>query len=142
MSQPCVFCLILENKIPSIRVHEDADTVAFMDIHPVHPGHALVIPRAHHANLFEAPGAVVATTARTAAKVGRAIQRALNPPGMNLLQCNGEAAAQSVQHLHMHLIPRAMGDGMTMNWELVKGDLAAIEAVAGKIRAELEKDDG
>ena len=141
MSQPCVFCLILENQIPSIRIHEDAETVAFMDIHPVQPGHALVIPRAHHANLFEAPGEVVAATARTAAKVGRAIQRALNPPGMNLLQCNGEAAAQSVQHLHMHLIPRAMDDGMTMNWELVKGDLDAINAVAGKIRAQLAKDD-
>ena len=134
MSQPCVFCMILSGEIPSIRVYEDADTVAFMDIHPVQPGHALVIPRAHHPNLFETPPEVVAATARTAAKLGRAIQRALNPPGMNLLQCNGEAAAQSVMHLHMHLIPRAMHDGMTMNWELVKGDIDAIQAVATQIR--------
>lgn len=142
MNPPCVFCLILAGEIPSIRIHEDDHTLAFMDIHPVQPGHALVIPKVHHPNLFEIPDAVIAHTAQTAARVGRAIQRALQPPGMNLLQCNGEAAAQSVQHFHMHLIPRAMDDGMTMNWELVKGDIAAIEAVAGKIRAELARDDG
>ncbi|MDX1593411.1 MAG: HIT family protein [Gammaproteobacteria bacterium] len=140
MSDNCVFCMILDGRIPSIKIHEDDATLAFMDIHPVRPGHALVIPKAHHANLFEAPPEVVATTARTAARIGRAIQHALAPPGMNLLQCNGEAAGQSVMHLHMHLIPRAMDDGQGMNWELVKGDPAEIEAVAGKIRAELARD--
>ncbi len=139
MADDCVFCMIRDGKIPSIRIHEDEATIAFMDIHPVQPGHALVIPRAHHPNLFEAPGEVVASTARTAAAVGRAIQAALAPPGMNLLQCNGAAAAQSVMHLHMHLIPREMDDGMTMNWTLVKGDVAAIEEVAEKIRAELAR---
>ena len=104
MSDSCVFCMILDGTIPSIRIHEDDTTLAFMDIHPVQPGHALVIPKAHHPNLFEAPPEVVATTARTAARIGSAIQRALNPPGMNLLQCNGEAAGQSVMHLHMHLM--------------------------------------
>ena len=142
MSDSCVFCMILDGTIPSIRIHEDDTTLAFMDIHPVQPGHALVIPKAHHPNLFEAPPEVVATTARTAARIGDAIQRALNPPGMNLLQCNGEAAGQSVMHLHMHLIPRAMNDGMTMNWDLVKGDLDAIEAIAERIRAELARDAG
>ena len=140
MADPCVFCMILDGTIPSIRIHEDDATLAFMDIHPVQPGHALVIPKAHHANLFEAPPEVVAATARTAARIGRAIQRTLNPPGMNLLQCNGEAAGQSVMHLHMHLIPRAMGDEQGMNWELVKGDIAEIEAVAERIRSELARD--
>ncbi len=142
MSDSCVFCMILDGTIPSIRIHEDDTTLAFMDIHPVQPGHALVIPKAHHPNLFEAPPEVVATTARTAARIGSAIQRALNPLGMNLLQCNGEAAGQSVMHLHMHLIPRAMNDGMTMNWDLVKGDVNAIEAIAERIRTELANDAG
>jgi histidine triad (HIT) family protein len=142
MSDSCVFCMILDGTIPSIRIHEDDTTLAFMDIHPVQPGHALVIPKAHHPNLFEAPPEVVATTARTAARIGSAIQRALNPPGMNLLQCNGEAAGQSVMHLHMHLIPRAVNDGMTMNWDLVKGDVNAIEAIAERIRTELANDAG
>ena len=60
MAEPCVFCMILDGTIPSIRIHEDDATLAFMDIHPVQPGHALVIPKAHHANLFEAPPEVVA----------------------------------------------------------------------------------
>jgi histidine triad (HIT) family protein len=119
MSDSCVFCMILDGTIPSIRIHEDDTTLAFMDIHPVQPGHALVIPKAHHPNLFEAPPEVVATTARTAARIGSAIQRALNPPGMN-----------------------AMNDGMTMNWDLVKGDVNAIEAIAERIRTELANDAG
>jgi histidine triad (HIT) family protein len=142
MNEPCVFCLILSGDIPSIKVYEDDATLAFMDIHPVHPGHTLVIPKAHHANLFEIPDEVISATARTVAKVGRAIQQELDPPGMNVLQCNGEAAEQSVQHFHMHLIPREMGDGMTMNWQLVKGDMDAIQALAGRIRTRLSDDQG
>ncbi len=140
MTEPCVFCLILSGNIPSIQIYEDDATLAFMDIHPVHPGHTLVIPKAHHANLFEIPDEVIAATSQTAAKVGRAIQQVLQPPGMNVLQCNGEAAEQSVQHFHMHLIPREMNDGMTMNWELVKGDFGAIEGIAERIRAQLAED--
>jgi histidine triad (HIT) family protein len=142
MPDDCVFCMIRDGKIPSIRVYEDEATIAFMDIHPVRPGHTLVIPKAHHANLLEAPDDIVSATARTAARIGRAIQAALDPPGMNLLQCTGEAAGQSVQHLHMHLIPREINDGMTMNWELVQGDFEAIEAVAGRIRVALEHEAG
>jgi histidine triad (HIT) family protein len=59
------------------------------------------------------------------------------PGGINLLQCNGKAAAQSVFHFHMHVIPRAMGDGLAMNWEITPGDMAAIGELAEKIKAEI-----
>ena len=63
MSQPCLFCLILAGEIPSIRVYEDDATLAFLDIHPVHPGHTLVIPKAHQANVFEISPQMIARTA-------------------------------------------------------------------------------
>ncbi len=62
------------------------------------------------------------------------MQATLQPEGLNLLQCNGPAAKQSVMHFHMHVIPRNIGDGLTMNWDLVQGDMEAIGALAERIR--------
>ena len=62
------------------------------------------------------------------------MQKTLNPPGMNLLQCNGEAAKQSVMHFHMHVLPRQSNDDATLNWELVQGDMQVIKALAEKIK--------
>jgi histidine triad (HIT) family protein len=137
MNPPCVFCLILAGEIPSLRVHEDDATLAFLDIHPVHPGHTLVIPKAHHANVFELPPELIARTAQTAQRIARAVQAAFAPPGLNLLQCNGPAAAQSVEHFHVHVIPRAMEDGMRMNWAQTPGDHAALQEAAERIRRAL-----
>ena len=78
-------------------------------------------------------GAVVGT----AKKVARAVQAELDPAGMNLMQCNGPGAAQSVMHFHVHVIPRGMDDGLTMNWEIVPGDMAAIGALAERLAARL-----
>ncbi len=75
--------------------------------------------------------------AATVKKVAAAVQAALEPAGMNLLQCNGEAANQSVMHVHMHVIPRRIGDGLGMNWELEPGDMDAIGQIAERIKAHL-----
>ncbi len=133
----CIFCKIVAGEIPSFKLYEDDETFAFMDINPVNPGHALVVHRAHHRDLFEIPAADVAIATRAAQRVAKAVQATLEPAGMNLLQCNGPAAKQSVPHFHMHVIPRHMGDGLTMNWDLVQGDMDEIGALAGKIRASL-----
>jgi histidine triad (HIT) family protein len=133
----CIFCKIVAGEIPCLKLLEDAATLAFMDINPVHPGHALVIPREHHPDLFAIPAEPLAATTATLQRVARAIQRTLNPPGMNLMQCNGAAAAQSVPHFHMHAIPRHDGDGLAMNWGLAAGDMAEIGALAEQIRANL-----
>ena len=133
----CIFCKIIAGDIPCFKLHEDGDTIAFMDINPVNPGHALIIHKAHHQDLFEIPPENAAAVTRTAQKVARAVQATLSPAGMNLLQCNGPAAKQSVMHFHMHVIPRHMEDGLTMNWELVQGDMEAIGALAERIRGNM-----
>ena len=133
----CVFCKIVAGEIPCFKVYEDDATLAFMDINPVGDGHVLVIPKAHFADVVAVSEDAIGAVAAAARKVARAVQAALAPPGLNLMQCNGEAAAQSVQHFHMHVIARRIDDGLNMNWPIVPGDMAAIAATAERIRAHL-----
>ncbi len=133
----CIFCKIVAGDIPCFKLHEDEDSIAFMDINPVNPGHALIVHKAHHRDLFEIPADNIAAVTLTAQRISRAVQATLEPAGMNLLQCNGPAAKQSVMHFHMHVIPRHMADGLTMNWELVQGDMDEIGALAERIRSNM-----
>ncbi len=135
----CIFCKIVAGRIPCFKLHEDGDTLAFMDINPVNEGHALIIPKAHFEDVYAVSDEALAAATKTAARVARAVRAALDPAGLNLLQCNGPAAAQSVQHFHMHVIPRRVDDGLVMNWEIIPGDMDAIAKTAERIRAEIEK---
>ena len=133
----CIFCRIVAGAIPCFELYGDDETIAFMDINPVNPGHALIVHKAHHGDLFEIPADNAAAVTRTAQIVAKAVQATLEPAGMNLLQCNGPAAKQSVPHFHMHVIPRHMEDGLTMNWDLVQGDMDEIGTLTEKFRANL-----
>lgn len=133
----CIFCKIVAGAIPSFKLYEDADTLAFMDINPVHDGHCLVIPKAHHATVFELPDAAFAAAGRTTIKVAKAVNATLKPDGLNLIQSNGPGTAQSVPHFHLHILPRWMNDGLVINWIPKPGDRARIADVAEKIRAKL-----
>lgn len=134
----CIFCKIVRKEIPCFQLVEDDATLAFMDINPAHDGHCLVIPKGHHPNLFTITPDAFAAVARTVRRVARAVQDALQPDGINLLQANGPGAAQSVLHFHMHILPRRMGDELKMNWGLKPGDKARIAEVAEKIRAKID----
>jgi len=123
--------------VSCFKLYEDEATIAFMDINPVSPGHALVVHKAHHRNIYDIPAENLAAVVRTTQTVARAVDMTLRPDGMNLLQCNGPAAKQSVMHFHMHVIPRHLGDGLTMNWDLVQGNMDTIGALADRIRANL-----
>jgi histidine triad (HIT) family protein len=133
----CVFCKIVAGEIPSFKLYEDGETLAFMDINPVHDGHCLVIPKEHYPTVFEVAPDAFAATARTAIKVANAVNAATKPDGLNLIQSNGPGAAQSVQHFHLHVLPRRMRDGLAINWGLKPGDPARVAEVAERIRAAL-----
>jgi len=137
-SDDCIFCRIIAAEIPSFRLYEDDDTIAFMDINPANPGHALAVPKRHTPNLFEAPDDTLAATVATARRVARALHKTLEPDGINLVQANGPGAAQSVFHLHMHLMPRYAGDGLAMNWGINPGDMDEIKALSERIAANVE----
>jgi histidine triad (HIT) family protein len=133
----CIFCKIIAAEIPSFKLYEDDATLAFMDINPANEGHALVIPKEHTPNLHTVSPAALTATLLTAQKLAAAIDETLRPDGLNLVQANGPAAAQSVLHFHMHLLPRSDGDDLKLNWGLEAGDMDAIGALAERIRANL-----
>ena len=133
----CIFCKIAAGTIPCIKLSEDSDTLAFMDINPANDGHCLVIPKAHFPTLFALEPNAFAAAGRTVIKVANAIQAALAPDGINLLQANGSGAGQSVLHFHIHVLPRRHDDGLSINWTPKPGDRAHIAAIAEKIRKHL-----
>ena len=134
----CLFCKIIRGEIPSVKLYEDKQTYSFMDINPVSSGHSLVIPKHHAENIYVTPAHASAAAMIALSKVSAAINRAIEPEGINILQANGPGAKQSVFHTHFHIIPRSVDDGLTMNWELQPGNMVEINLVAEKIRAELE----
>jgi histidine triad (HIT) family protein len=106
-----------------------------MDINPVHDGHCLVIPKAHYPSVFEIAPEALAAAVRTTARVAKAVNAAVKPDGLNLIQSNGPGAAQSVSHFHLHVLPRRMNDALLINWPLKPGDRAHIGEIAERIRA-------
>ena len=133
--EDCIFCKIVKGELPSFKVYEDEKVFAFEDINPLAPGHTLVIPKAHAANIWEISQEDLAAVHAAAQKIGRAIRDALKPAGMATLQLNGRAVNQLVMHYHLHLVPRA-ADGPELsitNWELKAGDMDAIKEIGDRI---------
>jgi histidine triad (HIT) family protein len=104
-----VFAKILRGELPAQKVHEDADTLAFMDIMPRCQGHTLVIPKAPVRNIFDATPAQLAACMRTVQKVANATMKAFAADGITLQQFNEPAGGQVVFHLHFHILPRSEG---------------------------------
>ena len=113
----CPFCAIARGQDPSAEVvAEGADWIAFFPPNPATPGHTLIIPRSHVRSLWEADLELAGLIMRAAVLVGRAIDTALHPQGMNLITSDGRVAEQTVFHLHLHLVPRWRDDGFGEIW--------------------------
>jgi len=131
-----IFARMVRGEIPCIKVFEDADTLAFMDIMPQSAGHTLVIPKVAGENLFDSPPEAVAAAIRTTQRVARAVATAMNAPGTVITQFNGPVAGQTVFHLHFHIIP-AYAAGAFKPHARERADSAVLEAQATRIRAAL-----
>lgn len=107
----CIFCAIIENRAPGSVLHEDEQCVVFMDIGPINPGHALVVPRFHAAGLADLPEEAGMHLFKIAQRTAAAIRRTdIACEGVNLFLADGEVAFQDVFHVHLHVIPRFAGD--------------------------------
>jgi histidine triad (HIT) family protein len=102
----CIFCKIASGELPYYKVYEDQDVIAMLDIRPVNRGHALVIPKRHFENVHDLPDNLLAKIAIVAKRVAAAQKKALQPPGISVVQNNGAAAGQVIFHYHMHVIPK------------------------------------
>jgi len=106
----CAFCEIVAGRLPASLVYEDDVTMAFVDLRQFHPGHTLVIPREHVADLRELNAATGAALMETLVRVTRAVAAAFPNQGLSVWHSIGEAAFQEVPHLHIHVHPRFKGD--------------------------------
>ena len=107
----CIFCKIADGEIPSKTIYEDEEFRVILDISPATKGHALIIPKEHYADLYQIPEETAAHAMKLAKKLASHMTKRLGCDGFNLVQNNGEAAGQTVFHVHMHLIPRDHDDG-------------------------------
>ena len=132
MKNDCIFCAIAAGEIPSFKVYEDDLVLAYLDINPFTKGHTLVIPKAHSTGLLDTDDEVLAAVVARVKKVAAHLKAALPCDGFNILQNNGEAAGQTVHHLHFHIIPRYAGEPLT--FESKPGDMAELKALADRLR--------
>jgi histidine triad (HIT) family protein len=131
-----IFARILRGELPKIALYEDDLTLAFLDIMPATPGHALVIPKEPAETIFDCSPEGAAAVIRTTQKVAAAVKKAFACPGVMLVQLNGAAAGQSVPHLHFHILPRSEGLDMKMHGRTM-ADPKTLAPVADRIRAAL-----
>ena len=133
--EDCIFCKILAGDLPSERVDEDEHTIAFMDINPWTRGHALVIPRNHSKNLYEAPDPDLGHAMTAAKRLALRMRDRLGAEGVNLLNCCEPAAWQTVFHLHLHVIPRYEGDPLQLPTPPRPPERDVLAEVAAELRA-------
>ena len=113
----CDFCEIVAQEDPDVReVYRDEHVVVFFPQEPATLGHTLVIPRSHLRDIWDTDEAVASQLAIATLRVANAVKRATSPDGLNIIQSNGEAASQTVEHLHVHVVPRWRGDAIGRIW--------------------------
>ena len=110
--EDCLFCKIINGEIPSYRVYEDELTFAFLDINPINEGHALVLPKNHVHKITDMDEQDLKALAIALKKVIRGIEEGLGVDNLNVFVNQGEYAGQVIPHLHFHIVPRHIGDGM------------------------------
>jgi len=130
----CIFCRIIKGEIPSFKLHDSERTLAFLDINPLSRGHSLVIPKFHGAKLTDVPddhlAEILSVAKRIAASAGAA--------DWNLLQNNGRAAHQEVDHVHFHVIPKPNAEeGLGVGWPMKSGDMAELKKLGEEMKSKM-----
>jgi histidine triad (HIT) family protein len=131
-----IFAKILRGEIPSVKIHEDAKSLAFMDVMPEADGHVLVVPKEGAETILDLSPEGMAAMMATTQKVARAVDKALSPDGILLKQYNRPAAGQSVFHVHFHIVPRWEGVSLAPHGKVMV-EASQLEPIAAKIRSAL-----
>jgi histidine triad (HIT) family protein len=132
----CIFCKIIRGEIPSYKIYEDDETLAFLSTGPNNPGHTLVIPKDHVENVYEMDENHYGPVMRAVKKVAVAVKKGVNADGINVHMNNDGPAGQVIFHAHIHIIPRFKGDGLT-HWPGKQYKVGEAESIAPKIQAAL-----
>ena len=129
----CIFCKIVAGGIPALKVYEDDDCIATLDINPATPGHTLIIPKEHHQDLTELNGELIGKLFTVAKNVGEKQMERLDAKGFNVVQNNGTVAGQTVMHFHIHVIPRYEGGPKVATWNPTEPDGGTLKLIREKL---------
>ena len=129
----CIFCKIASGEIQGMRIYEDAETLAFMDLAKDVDGHVLVIPKKHCKNILDCDAETLSAVMNTVKKVSLHLTEKCGYDGVNLLNASDESAGQSMPHFHIHIIPRRKNDGIDA-WPVFTGAKEEIADVFERIR--------
>jgi len=132
----CIFCKIIAGEIPTDKIYEDRELLAFLDIKPVNPGHTLIISKKHFADYLETSEEILSKMSHLAKKIGQKIIDSRLGQGVNITNNIKPAAGQLVNHVHMHIIPRLEGDGYKL-WHGKKYADGEAEKIKGKLKLDL-----
>jgi len=132
-----IFDKILDGEIPCHRVYEDEHVLAFLDIGPLSRGHLLVIPKERRAQMHELSDEAAAAIGRVLPRLARAVLAATGATAYNILQSNGAAASQVVEHVHFHIIPRYTSSGLGLVWDSSRLDSGEAAILLADLRKAL-----
>lgn len=134
-----IFAKILRGDMPSVKVWEDDDVLAFMDVFPQSEGHVLIVSKTSTArNILEIEPEALAKLTAAVQRTARAVEKALKPEGLSLMQFNGDAGGQTVFHLHFHIVPRWSDRPMKGHGHAPMADAEHLKTLAQKIAAALD----
>jgi histidine triad (HIT) family protein len=131
--EDCIFCKIVDGKMPAAKVYEDDKVLIFLDIMPANKGHCLVVPKKHSETLVEASDEDLAAAIKAAKKAAKALSLSLGA-AFNIVMNNGKEAGQVVNHSHIHIIPRFQKDRLRIKWSHLKYEGDEIKEYADKIK--------
>jgi histidine triad (HIT) family protein len=128
-----VFTRIIKGELPCAKVYEDEHVFAFMDAGQVNPGHVIVASKLPYETLLDADEETAAALMRAASRIAKAVDRAFHPEGFTILQANKAAGWQTVPHLHLHVLPRHVNDGVDLTWPRKEPGIDVLRELAGRI---------
>ncbi len=131
--EDCIFCKIVDGKIPSAKIYEDGKVISFLDIMPANKGHCLVVPKKHAQNLIDMGEDDLVAIIKAAKKVAKALSLSFGNASFNVVMNNGKEAGQLVNHAHIHIIPRFQKDRLRIAWSHLKYEGNEIKDYAEKI---------
>lgn len=135
--QQCPFCSMAEGKIPVVKVYEDSDCMAILDIHPANKGHMLLFPKKHYGMMAQVPDDEAGKLFAVANKLAKAAFEALGAAGSNVIAGNGAIAGQRAPHALVNVIPRFEGDKVVVGWNPAEVDEKEFDSIAAKIKAKI-----
>lgn len=133
-----IFAKILRGEMPCVKVYEDGNILSFMDVFPQSKGHTLVVPKAPSRNLLETNAKDIGRLFGTTQRIAKAVEAALKPDGIRIMQFNGAPAGQTVFHTHVHIIPCFDGAKPIAHGGGAMADMDELNSLAAKIKEKLE----